>query len=89
MNALRVARAALRARPAAMRVPIQPLQRRSYADAATDKARISTITEVPQSYSTNISCCADQAKLVPPSRGPIPPPRDAREALNTTDAVAC
>lgn len=40
MNALRVARAALRARPAAMRVPIQPLQRRNYADAATDKARI-------------------------------------------------
>ncbi|KAI1116163.1 ATP synthase delta chain [Nemania sp. NC0429] len=40
MNALRVARAALRARPAAVRVPIKPLQRRSYADAATDKARI-------------------------------------------------
>lgn len=40
MNALRVARAALRARPAAMRVPVQRLQRRSYADAATDKARI-------------------------------------------------
>ncbi|KAI1200392.1 ATP synthase delta chain [Nemania serpens] len=41
MNALRVARAALRARPAAMRVPIQPLQRRSYADAATDKIKLS------------------------------------------------
>ncbi|KAJ2993799.1 hypothetical protein NUW58_g1733 [Xylaria curta] len=38
MNALRVARAALRARPAAMRLPIQPLQRRGYADAAPDKA---------------------------------------------------
>ncbi|KAI1189604.1 ATP synthase delta chain [Nemania serpens] len=41
MNALRVARAALRARPAAMRVPIQPLQRRNYADAATDKIKLS------------------------------------------------
>lgn len=40
MNAFRVARAALRARPAAMRLPIQPLQRRSYADAAPDKACI-------------------------------------------------
>ncbi len=43
MNAFRVARAAraaLRARPAAMRLPIQPLQRRGYADAAPDKARI-------------------------------------------------
>ncbi|KAI0460364.1 ATP synthase delta chain [Xylaria acuta] len=40
MNALRVARAALRARPAALRLPIQPLQRRGYADAAPDKARI-------------------------------------------------
>ncbi|KAI0486896.1 ATP synthase delta chain [Xylaria cf. heliscus] len=38
MNALRVARAALRARPAAMRLPIQTLQRRGYADAAPDKA---------------------------------------------------
>ncbi|KAI0448112.1 ATP synthase delta chain [Xylaria telfairii] len=40
MNALRVARAALRARPAATRLPIQPLQRRSYADAA-DKIKLS------------------------------------------------
>ncbi|KAL7626717.1 delta subunit of the central stalk of mitochondrial F1F0 ATP synthase, atp16 [Parahypoxylon ruwenzoriense] len=38
MNTLRVARAALRARPAAMRLSIQPLQRRTYADAAPDKA---------------------------------------------------
>jgi F-type H+-transporting ATPase subunit delta len=40
MNALRVARAALRARPATLRLPIQPLQRRGYADAAPDKARL-------------------------------------------------
>ncbi|KAI1085691.1 ATP synthase delta chain [Whalleya microplaca] len=33
MNTFRVARAALRARPAAMRLPIQPLQRRTYAEA--------------------------------------------------------
>ncbi|KAI0021983.1 ATP synthase delta chain [Xylariomycetidae sp. FL0641] len=41
MNSLRVARAALRARPAAMRLPIQPLQRRTYADAAPDKIKLS------------------------------------------------
>ncbi len=35
MNSLRIARAALRARPAAIRVP---LQRRTYADAVPDKA---------------------------------------------------
>lgn len=40
MNALRVARAAVRVRPAAMRLPIQPLQQRGYADAASDKACI-------------------------------------------------
>ncbi|KAI5928675.1 ATP synthase delta chain [Camillea tinctor] len=38
MNTFRLARVALRARPAAMRLPIQPLQRRTYADAAPDKA---------------------------------------------------
>ncbi|KAI3337307.1 ATP synthase delta chain [Xylariaceae sp. AK1471] len=41
MNAFRVARAALRARPAPMRLPIQPLQRRGYADAAPDKIKLS------------------------------------------------
>ncbi|KAI1369175.1 ATP synthase delta chain [Xylaria arbuscula] len=44
MNAFRAAsaaRAALRARPAALRVPIQSLQRRGYADAATDKIKLS------------------------------------------------
>ncbi|KAI0013661.1 ATP synthase subunit delta, mitochondrial [Xylariaceae sp. FL0662B] len=41
MNTLRVARAALRARPAAMRLPIQPLQRRSYAEAVSDKIKLS------------------------------------------------
>ncbi|KAI0377790.1 ATP synthase delta chain [Hypomontagnella monticulosa] len=41
MNTLRVARAALRARPAAMRVPVQALQRRTYADAAPDKIKLS------------------------------------------------
>ena len=38
MNTLRVARAALRARPTALRVP---LQRRTYADAAPDKIKLS------------------------------------------------
>ncbi|KAI1107258.1 ATP synthase delta chain [Jackrogersella minutella] len=41
MNTLRVARAALRARPAAMRLPIQSFQRRTYADAAPDKISLS------------------------------------------------
>ncbi|KAI1167923.1 ATP synthase delta chain [Nemania serpens] len=53
MNALRVARAALRARPAAMRVPVQRLQRRSYADAATDKARILRLLKYLQSIYTS------------------------------------
>lgn len=35
MNSLRIARAALRARPAALRAPIQ---RRGYAEAVSDKA---------------------------------------------------
>ncbi|KAK8124668.1 ATP synthase subunit delta- mitochondrial [Apiospora kogelbergensis] len=37
MNSLRIARAALRARPAALRAP---LQRRTYADAAPDKIKL-------------------------------------------------
>jgi F-type H+-transporting ATPase subunit delta len=37
MNTLRVARAALRARPVALRVP---LQRRTYAEAVSDKVSI-------------------------------------------------
>ncbi|KAI2471637.1 ATP synthase delta chain [Annulohypoxylon bovei var. microspora] len=41
MNTLRVARVALRARPTAMRLPIQPLQRRTYAEAASDKIKLS------------------------------------------------
>ncbi|KAI1052359.1 hypothetical protein LB507_007743 [Fusarium sp. FIESC RH6] len=39
MNSFRIARAALRARPAAIRVP---LQRRTYAEAVPDKARPET-----------------------------------------------
>ncbi|KAE9575710.1 hypothetical protein CGMCC3_g8441 [Colletotrichum fructicola] len=38
MNSLRIARAALRARPAAIRAP---LQRRTYADAVPDKIKLS------------------------------------------------
>ena len=38
MNSLRIARAALRARPAALRAP---LQRRGYAEAVSDKVRFS------------------------------------------------
>jgi len=38
MNTLRVARAALRARPVALRVP---LQRRTYAEAVSDKIKLS------------------------------------------------
>ncbi|TGJ84422.1 hypothetical protein E0Z10_g4345 [Xylaria hypoxylon] len=57
MNAFRVARAALRARPAAMRLPIQPLQRRGYADAAPDKARIPRYLE---KCTANISIYSSQ-----------------------------
>jgi len=38
MNSLRIARAALRARPVAIRAP---LQRRGYAEAVSDKVRSS------------------------------------------------
>ena len=38
MNSIRVARAALRARPTALRAP---LQRRTYADVAPDKIQLS------------------------------------------------
>ena len=38
MNSVRVARAALRARPSALKAP---LQKRSYADVAPDKIRLS------------------------------------------------
>ncbi|KAI1333699.1 ATP synthase delta chain [Xylariaceae sp. FL0016] len=41
MNSLRVARVALRARPAAIMRPVAPLQRRTYADAAPDKIKLS------------------------------------------------
>ncbi|ODH41446.1 ATP synthase subunit delta, mitochondrial [Paracoccidioides brasiliensis] len=40
MNSLRIARAALRARPAAIRAP---LQRRAYADAVADKIKLSLV----------------------------------------------
>ncbi len=42
MNSFRVARAAVRARPAAMRIPIQ---RRGYAEAIPDK--VSTNLDIP------------------------------------------
>ncbi|KAJ4010539.1 delta subunit of the central stalk of mitochondrial F1F0 ATP synthase, atp16 [Fusarium irregulare] len=47
MNSFRIARAALRARPAAIRVP---LQRRTYAEAVPDKAR----PETPADPATSI-----------------------------------
>jgi hypothetical protein len=40
MNSLRIARAALRARPAALRAP---LQRRGYAEAVSDKVRPASV----------------------------------------------
>ena len=40
MNSLRIARAALRARPAGLRAP---LQRRGYAEAVSDKVRVSRL----------------------------------------------
>lgn len=70
MNSLRFARAALRARPAAIRAP---LQRRTYADAVPDKA-----SSKPSSRSTCLGSyqrlsmltpSSDQAELVAPSPG--------------------
>jgi hypothetical protein len=68
MNSLRFARAALRARPAAIRVP---LQRRTYAEAVPDKASTRTRTRLllfalPEPRLTVI---ADQAEPCPPSPG--------------------
>ncbi|CAJ2506974.1 Uu.00g081600.m01.CDS01 [Anthostomella pinea] len=55
MNSFRVARAALRARPSALRLPIQPLQRRTYAEAVPDKARVLNQAQlVPPSSGTNL-----------------------------------
>ena len=51
MNSLRVARAALRVRPAAFRVPVQ---RRGYAEAVSDKASSST-SQVSGTASANIA----------------------------------
>jgi hypothetical protein len=56
MNSFRFARAALRARPAAMRVPVQ---RRTYAEALPDKASTGPI-DVPSSQEL-ANRVADQA----------------------------
>lgn len=65
MNTFRVARAALRARPTAMRLPIQPLQRRTYAEAASDKVCLDNIL-VPK---LSLTSSSDQAELVSPPPG--------------------
>ncbi len=45
MNSLRIARAALRVRPAALRAP---LQRRGYAEAVSDKVRFPSPRSAPR-----------------------------------------
>ena len=47
MNTLRVARAALRARPSAALRVSAPLQRRTYADAAPDKVCVPLLSLPP------------------------------------------
>ena len=51
MNSLRIARAALRARPAAIRAP---LQRRGYAEAVSDKVRPPALLRPAVNSSPNI-----------------------------------
>ncbi|KAF4964354.1 hypothetical protein FSARC_7721 [Fusarium sarcochroum] len=63
MNSLRFARAALRARPAAIRVP---LQRRTYAEAVPDKAR-RTLFGYCFYVPTRLTVIADQAEPCSPS----------------------
>ncbi|KAI0802579.1 ATP synthase delta chain [Xylaria sp. FL0064] len=69
MNAFRVARAALRARPAAMRLPVQPLQRRAYADAAPDKANQAKL--VSPSPGTIGPYIRDWASIIPNDATPV------------------
>lgn len=71
MNTLRVARVALRARPTALRVP---LQRRTYADAAPDKVSVSPSITLPTTF--RLTCIIDQAELVPSSPGTKPTKSD-------------
>ncbi|KAM5387212.1 hypothetical protein ACJA88_001564 [Fusarium oxysporum] len=59
MNSFRVARAALRARPSAIRVP---LQRRTYAEAVPDKARFSEPHQAEP--------CPPSPGMTPPARYP-------------------
>lgn len=63
MNSFRFARAALRARPAAMRVPVQ---RRTYAEAVPDKASRPVQACVPLRQLTS---SADQAQPFSPPSG--------------------
>lgn len=65
MNSLRFARAALRARPAAIRVP---LQRRTYAEAVPDKASDS-IPGYCFYDPARLTVIADQAEPCSPSPG--------------------
>lgn len=81
MNSLRIARAALRARPAAIRVP---LQRRTYAEAVPDKARTFSAT-VFMIGSTNHP--TDQAELGSPSPGMTPPERSIEITPDTMELI--
>ena len=66
MNSFRFARAALRARPAAMRVPAQ---RRTYAEAVPDKASCLDPSPVPRPTANLFFLPTDQAQLRSPSPG--------------------
>jgi hypothetical protein len=73
MNSLRIARAALRARPAAVRAP---LQRRGYAEAVSDKVRRGP-PRVARSVAANCRQLTtwppDQAQLVAAPPGTLLP----------------
>ena len=88
MNSLRIARAALRARPAAVRVP---LQRRGYADAVPDKAcfrpwpRRAFALLVRHQW---LTIRADQAQLVAALPGTISPVISAPKPVVRESEVA-
>lgn len=68
MNSLRIARAALRVRPATLRTPVQ---RRGYAEAVADKVCFSSRFAL-RTASAKPALQTDQAQLVPPSPGTAP-----------------
>ncbi|RFU71973.1 f1f0 atp synthase delta chain mitochondrial precursor [Trichoderma arundinaceum] len=79
MNSLRVARAALRARPTAMRVAIQ---RRGYAEAVPDKVRMLRILESKSMY----EFCVMGIRVLPTMRSDWAGVEEMRRSMDVLDA---